>query len=409
MMNVLYLGKFYPKTLLKTIKDDSRGKVGLSNHNFEMSILNGLSQQDDIDLKCITCPSVYAYPHNNKRLYTKAESYDYKSIHIESAGFCNITGIKELSAAISTARLILRMVETFSGDNVNILINTPDIRLFKAIGFAERRTKKHLTKTVIIPDIPAMVTAMDRHNPIKSYLLSKADSKVMNYTSNCDGLVLLTEAMMDFISKPIKHILMEGIVDVSAMDKHKDDTVTNKKVILYTGTLRRLFGVMNLVNAFKMVHDENVELWICGSGDSKEAIESAAKEDVRIKFYGLVDSKTALEMQRKATILVNPRTSDGEYTKYSFPSKTMEYLLAGRSVIINRLPGIPEEYYNYVYTPKDESVKALAECISYVLHLDENTRASRSEAGRQFIIEKKNSEVQIARVIKMIESYACAE
>lgn len=44
-----------------------------------------------------------------------------------------------------------------------------------------------------------------------------------------------------------------------------------------------------------------------------------------------------------------------------------------------------------------------------MLHLDENTRASRSEAGRQFIIEKKNSEVQIARVIKMIESYACAE
>lgn len=409
MMNILYLGKFYPKTLLKTIMDDSRGKVGLSNHNFEMSILNGLSQQDDIDLKCITCPSVYAYPHNNKKLYTKAESYDYKSIHIESAGFCNITGIKELFAAVSTARLILRMVETFSGDNVNILINTPDIRLLNAVEFAERRAKKHLTKTVIIPDIPAMVTAMDRYNPIKSYLLAKRDSKVMEYTSNCEGLVLLTDAMMDFVSKPIKHIVMEGIVDVSAMDKPQLATVVNKKVILYTGTLRRIFGVMNLVNAFRMVHDENVELWICGSGDTKEAIESVAKEDVRIKFFGLVDSKTALEMQHKATILVNPRTSDGEYTKYSFPSKTMEYLLAGRSVIINRLPGIPEEYYNYVYTPKDESVAALSECISYVLHLDENTCVSRSEAGRQFIIEKKNSKVQIARVIKMIKSYARAE
>lgn len=162
---------------------------------------------------------------------------------------------------------------------------------------------------------------------------------------------------------------------------------------------------MNLVNAFRMVQDDNVELWICGSGDSKEAIEEAARKDARIKFFGLVDSKTALEMQHKATILVNPRTSEGEYTRYSFPSKTMEYLLAGRSVIINRLPGIPEEYYEYVYTPKDESIKAFADCISYVLNLDKNIRDKRSKAGRQFIIEKKNSKVQMERVIKMIQSY----
>ena len=83
----------------------------------------------------------------------------------------------------------------------------------------------------------------------------------------------------------------------------------------------------------------------------------------------------------------------------------MEYLLAGRSVIINRLPGIPEEYYDYVYTPKDESVDAFAECISNVIHLDKDIREKRSESGRRFIIEKKNSKIQMERVIKMIQSY----
>lgn len=404
-MNILYLGKFYPQTLLKTLKEDSRGKIGLSNHNFEMSILHGLCQQDNIDLKCITCPGVYAYPHNNKRLFTKAESYDYRNIHIESAGFCNVTGIKDISAARSTARLIRKTVETFMGDEVNIIVNTPDIRLLNAIKLAEKKTQKCFTKTVIIPDIPSMVTAMNKQNPIKAYFLAKRDFKVMEYASNSNGLVLLTEAMMDFVSKPVKHIVMEGIVDVSTMDMKQVPAVTNNEVILYTGTLRKIFGVMNLVNAFRMVHDENIELWICGSGDSKEAIEEAARKDARIKFFGLVDSRTALEMQHKATILVNPRTSKGEYTKYSFPSKTMEYLLAGRSVIINRLPGIPEEYYDYVYTPNDESVEAFAECISNVLHLDKDIREQRSKVGRQFIIEKKNSKVQMKRLIKMIQSY----
>lgn len=405
MNNIIFLGKFFPKKLLLTIKEDSKGKVGMSNHNFEMSILNGLCQQKNIDLRCITCPCVYSYPHNNKKLFTKGESYNYKNTHIESAGFCNLVGIKEKCAARSCARIIIDAANSFVGNNIHIIINTPDVRLLDAVRMAEKRTNKHFTKTVIIPDIPSMVTAMDKQNPIKAYLLSKRNYKVMEYTANCNGLVLLTEAMMDFVSKPVRHIVMEGIVDVGTMSKNNIVSKIDKKVILYTGTLRKIFGVMNLVEAFKMVKDDEAELWICGSGDSKEAIEEAARIDPRIKFWGLVDSNTALEMQHKATILVNPRTSEGEYTKYSFPSKTMEYLLAGRSVIINHLPGIPNEYYDYVYTPKDESIEAFAECISNVLNIDEEEREKRAKAGRDFVIERKNSKIQMQRVIKMIESY----
>lgn len=377
----------------------------MSNHNFEMSILNGLCQQENVDLRCISCPGVYSYPHNNKKLFTKCESYSYKNTHIESAGFCNLVGIKEKCAARSCARIIIDAANSFVGNDVHIIINTPDVRLLDAVRMAEKMTNKNFTKTVIIPDIPSLVTAMDKQNPIKAYLLSKRNHKVMEYAANSNGLVLLTEAMMDFVSKPVKHIVMEGIVDVDTMSKSNVVSKTDKKVILYTGTLRKIFGVMNLVEAFKMVKDEDAELWICGSGDSKEAIEEAARIDSRIRFWGLVDSNTALEMQHKATILVNPRTSEGEYTKYSFPSKTMEYLLAGRSVIINHLPGIPKEYYDYVYTPKDESIEAFAECISNVLNIDEEEREKRAKAGRDFVIERKNSKIQMQRVIKMIESY----
>ena len=45
---------------------------------------------------------------------------------------------------------------------------------------------------------------------------------------------------------------------------------------------------------------------------------------------------------------MNPRSADAEYTKYSFPSKTIEYLATGVPVVMNRLPGIPEEYEYFV-------------------------------------------------------------
>lgn len=296
-------------------------------------------------------------------------------------------------------------ISKFQEGVINVVINTPDSRLLDALEIVKKKCGRSITQTVIIPDIPSMVSSMDKQNFIKSALLVRRDKKSMEQTSESNGLVLLTEAMMDFVSKPVKHIVMEGIVDIGTMDKNGVEDIGDKKIILYTGTLRKIFGVQNLVKAFQLMPDEDAELWICGAGDSKDFIENAATKDSRIKFFGLVESSKALEMQHKATILVNPRTSEGEYTKYSFPSKTMEYLLAGKSTVANRLPGIPEEYFNYVYTPIDESVEALADCLANVLHMNAEERVVRAEAGRRFILEKKNSKVQMERVIKMIESY----
>lgn len=60
-MNIIYLGKFFPQKMLRTIKEDSKGKIGMSNHNFEMSILNGLCQQEGINMRCISCPGVFCF------------------------------------------------------------------------------------------------------------------------------------------------------------------------------------------------------------------------------------------------------------------------------------------------------------------------------------------------------------
>lgn len=402
-MNILFLGKFYPQTLITNLATDSKGKAGMSNHNFEMSLINGLCQQKDISLKCMTVPSAYSFPYNNRCFFTRGESYQYKNTHIHSVGFCNLPVIKELWSTIALIFALIKVFSKYEGNKVDVIINTPNNGLLNALRLAKIFTRKKITQTVIIPDIPAMVTSMDKQHKIKGLVLKHRNTRSMKMTSNSNGLVLLTEAMMDFVDKPVPYIVMEGIVDVESMDGESESPT--KEVILYTGTLRKIFGVMNLVQAFQKINDKDVELWICGSGDSEVAIKETANRDSRIKFFGLVDSQTALKMQRQATILVNPRTSEGEYTKYSFPSKTMEYLLSGKSVIINRLPGIPEEYYQYVYTPKDESVDAMAECISCVLADDRDSRNVKAQSGRNFIVSQKNSRIQIKRILEMITNY----
>lgn len=404
-MNILFLGKFFPERLLIEILKCKDKKIGFSNHNFEMSVINGLCKQENVNLKCITLPAVFSFPYNNHKFFTRAEHYKYENSEINSAGFCNLVLLKEIWSTLSCARQILKCAKTFDDKTIHVIINTPDKRLFDAIKIAERFSSKKFSRTVIIPDIPSMVTGMDTQNLIKRILLKYRNNSVMKVSSESDGLVLLTEAMMDFISKPVRHIVMEGIVDTETMDMQSIARTEGKKIILYTGTLRKIFGVTNLVEAFSLIPDPDIELWICGTGDSQKIIEDAAQKDSRIKFWGLVDSKKALAMQHQATVLVNPRTSEGAFTKYSFPSKTMEYLLAGRSVVINKLPGIPDEYYNYVYTPRDESITALAECISHVLYMPDELREKRAEEGRKFILKKKNSKIQTAHILDMIKSY----
>lgn len=54
-----------------------------------------------------------------------------------------------------------------------------------------------------------------------------------------------------------------------------------------------------------------------------------ATKDRRIQYLGSIPHDEILQLQRTASLLVNPRTPEGIYTKYSFPSKTMEYLASG--------------------------------------------------------------------------------
>src|SRR5690606_28854588 len=98
------------------------------------------------------------------------------------------------------------------------------------------------------------------------------------------------------------------------------------KTILYTGTLAKRYGIVHLLEAFALIKDQDYRLWICGDGDARDEVNEKVRMDPRITYFSQISRERVLKFQKKATVLVNPRKSEGEFTKYSFPSKTMEYL-----------------------------------------------------------------------------------
>lgn len=404
-MNVLFLGGFYPPRLLGKIREASKGKIGLSNHNFEMSIINGLMKHDDVDLKIVTMPKVYSFPHNNKAFYTKAESYFLQDrVPVKSVGFVNLLFFNKISMTISLICNLLKVISSFKEKQIGVIVNTPNVFMAIALFVARFFSAKKVRTMLVIPDIPQMVSQMDKMSFLKKAAVSILNRLSMRLAERYDTYVLLTSNMQDFFKKRLKFIVMEGIVNEDLKRKERRLKREDKDVVLYTGTLRRVFGVLNLVEAFERGTFRNAELWICGSGEASAIIRERAERNPNIVFWGLVDSKKALELQDEATILVNPRTSAGVFTKYSFPSKTMEYLQSGKVVIANKLPGMPDEYFNYIVVPENESIEALANAIQKVLDMSAEQRELLGMQGKTFVLSQKNSYVQTGRMLELLWS-----
>lgn len=399
--SIIYLGKFIPPRLLSTALADSGGTLGLSNHNFEMSLIHGFCRQG-VDVKFISVPGVSSFPRFNRRAVIRKEEYLIDGHGARSVGYFNLMVANRFCRIASCARVLYRAIRQHKG-KTSVVVNTPSSDLLAAIDLASKMLRRHIDTTLIVPDIPSLVTGMDKKGRVAGILLNGLDDYAMSLARRSDRLVLLTEQMMDFFPDNNRHIVMEGVVDVESMDSPAKDSAGSPRYFLYTGTLRKIFGVMDLVDAFERASlPAHTELWICGSGEAADEIKARSARNGRIRFLGLVGSGEALCLQKNAFALVNPRTSEGEFTKYSFPSKTMEYLLSGNPVIAHNLAGIPDEYAEYILFPREETVDALAEKLTEVAEMPAADRAEIGRRGRDFVISQKNSVAQVRRIIDFI-------
>ena len=217
-----------------------------------------------------------------------------------------------------------------------------------------------------------------------------------------DGYVFMTKYMESLFPKR-PSIIIEGIVPTNDREVCTIARENDVFVVMYAGSLHESMGVRKLVDAFGEGLDD-VELWIYGSGDSEEYIMEKAKNHNNIKFYGRVKYETILEQEKKADLLVNPRCSENEFTKYSFPSKLMEYMQSGTPVLTTRLKGIPEDYYDYMFFIDNETIDGVRSAIRETLSLGKETLCQIGEKASRYVLHNKNSTVQASKVYYFIDS-----
>lgn len=221
----------------------------------------------------------------------------------------------------------------------------------------------------------------------------------------CTDYVFLTDAMNDYLGKPGKpYVVLEGHADITMAQKIPSLSRKNpKRVCLYAGSLSKRYGLGNLVEGFQLAAIPGAELHIYGAGDFVEELTAIARENPQIVYGGMLLSGEVVEKEMDATLLVNPRPTAEDFVKYSFPSKTMEYMSTGTPVLTTRLPGIPAEYREHLYFIEEETPEGIAEALKAVYSHSDEELFEKGRKARAFVLDQRNNVVQAEKILKMLE------
>lgn len=384
-MKFLYISDACSVNKYDELFSDCKVKPTVQSMKFNRLIAEGLASNKDVEVVCLTKLPLNKETYKS-RLYKgeKEEKNGVKYIYIP---ILNIRVISNIVTFIYS--FLYSLIFSFKNKDSILILDVLNV----SIGLATTSVYKirGMKSVGIITDLPQYIS-----NSIKKYI-----DKIIG---NCKYYVLMTEAMNEVINpNNKKSVVIEGISDIKMKEfENKFSNKFTEKIIVYAGSFDERFGILKLINAFKMVEDKDARLQIFGRGDSESEIIELIKGDNRIYFGGMILNKDVMKIESKATLLVNPRPSDEELTKYSFPSKTMEYMSTGTPVLMTKLKGIPEEYYKYAFTFEDESIEGISKKITEVLNIERKDLHVKGIEAKEFILNDRNNVSQVKKIINMI-------
>ena len=370
--------------------------IDSSQKFFEM-FLDGLSGIEDVSVDCITVPPISYSTYPN--LFVKQKSNVVKGITYHYVSILNLPVIKTIFASRSVKRRLKSLLKKYKNEQVKIIC---DPLLLEGLIPTVKLGKKYKISTIgFLTDLPSFASENDKMGFLKKLYCDVYSKNLDKHLKRLDKYIVLTPAM-SCVADNKPWLLVDCFVEQEMLDdiipKKHEDCLPH---VIYAGKLHKKFGLDILCDAIPLVKS-NCIFDIYGNGDYMPELKIMAQKYGKVKLHGLVPLKEVLSAELSCQVLINPRTSEGEFTKYSFPSKTAEYMLSGVPLVMFKLPGVSEEYEDYISYANEETPQAFANKIDEILSLSEEDRCCLGAKAKNFIIENKNNKKQTKKIIDFI-------
>ncbi len=399
-MNILFFSRLIPEALQEQVKQNAPSGMYASGDRLQKKIIAGLEAHPDCQVILHNVLPVDSYPHNYKERYIPTQRFSHREgqqIADYNIGYDNMRIKKQFTLPRDIRKSCKQVLKEQNIDAA--IFYSADLSFTRA--YSDCR-KKGLKTIVVIPDLPEFNNVGRLSLPHRLYQ-RVADKLFRHRLKHVDAIVPLTRQTAEYLGWDKPFAVVEGIADKA--DAGSVAPITEYGTyLLYTGTTHACYGLRDAVLAFLDAKLPDVKFVICGTGDSDAWLTALAAQHKNLVFLGVVEHARAHALQMNAAALINPRKNIGEFTKYSFPSKTMEYLAAGKPVLAYQLDGMPKEYAPFILQPEDNSSQALTECIRQVFGMDSNARQALGAKGQQFVLQEKNEKMQGKKILSLLQS-----
>ncbi|PIC68033.1 glycosyl transferase family 1 [Sporosarcina sp. P16a] len=399
VVNILYSVTVSSESTYDKLFSKSEKKPLQQAMKYHRLLCEGLSALDHVNVHVISKLPINR--SNFKKNYLKSESEIKNKVNYYYISIVNLPLIKNVFAFFTVLYTVIKRCDrdtVIVGDVLNITTSMANIMAGRIKG----------VKTIgIVTDIPSHLASSNKNSHTERISRFKNFTVKLNnfILQKFDSYIFLTEQMNELINKEGKpYIVMEGHIDSQVVKLR--NTLEGKYpgiVCQYAGSLKKIYGIEKLTRAFIHANVEGSELHIYGDGDFVDELQQICAQHPTIRYFGVKLNQYIVNEQLKSTLLINPRPTDEEYTKYSYPSKNMEYMASGTPTLTTKLAGMPEEYYDYIYLIEDESLEGLTKTLQHVLGKSKEELHEKGLKAKEFVLLEKNNIVQAEKLLKLIQ------
>lgn len=399
-MDIIYLSSSCSNQKFDELRNSGITRKLPQAQKYHNLLMEGLEK--NIDGKLYVISAIPVNSNWTKKIYFKREQETFEKIQYIYGTFLNLPVLRQISRIILTQREIKKIYK--KSEKCVIICDVLNQSLAKAGRVSGK--KYNIPVIGIVTDVPGYTSGAQKksYSFINQKISEFAEKRAQKDLPKYDGYLLLTEEMNAVVNKKNKpYIVLEGHCDDKmAQIENKIELKSHPKVAMYAGGIHREYGIERIVNAFVKGDFKDWELHIYGDGNYENTLKELASKVSNVKYFGTQPNSVVVEAELKATVLLNPRLTDEEYVKYSFPSKTMEYMASGTPVCTTKLSGMPPEYYPYVYFFDDESEEGMLARLQDIFGKSEEAHHEFGQKAKMFVLTEKTNVKQAKKLLDFV-------
>lgn len=408
--DIAFLSILVPEEMQNQVRKQESIHSGEYVGFIQNKIVEGIEKYINQDCQLINKLYVRNYGKGYQKIIVPQYKFMHKVNQIKSdigVGFINLPFISSNCYFVFLKKHIREWAKTDNKRQKCLFAYALTDYNIKALAYA-KKISPTIKTAIIVPDLPQYTRTKSKNvfvNRIKNAFNNLVFSRVINrYHNSIDRFYLFSEHIAEMLPSGIQYSVFEGIAtDLFSNIKPEYMFDKEKKVVLYAGAIATVYGLQLLVDAFRTIKDEKFRLILCGKMSvSQDILIKSIEQDERIVYLGLIPRQRVLALELGANVLVNPRQNNAQFTRYSFPSKTIEYLSSGTPMVGFKLDGISDDYHQYINYAEYGTPECLGKTIVDVCMDVTNTYKARAEAAREYILSQKNNFAQSEKIMKSL-------